>query len=647
VARHQRIAPVVLAALVLAAGLGLGWRAVQRHDALESNAEDLGFTDQILWNFLHGQFFRFTTYQDAEFQTDIDLKAVRRPDSLLAFHVEPILLPIAPLYWLIPDVRAILWLQALALALGAVPAYRLARRRLGSAVAGLAFAATYLLSPLGQWAALADFHSVALAAPLLLLAIDALDAGHPRVFLLAGLLAASTKEEVGLLVAGLGLVGLLWRKRPMWPCLAALVLGAGWAILCVAVIIPHYSGGAISPFTARYAEIGGSPGAALRTLLVDPAAYLVPLNRPEVRSYGTTLLLGGAWLGLLAPELLLAGLPAVALNVLSSSPWMAAGRAHYSASLLPLVIAAAVVGAGRLMRRSPTPQPPPPCAGEGGQALSLPRARGHGDRTPGGRGLIPAILPMLVLVGAAWGYHRDGIGPLVADLRAPVVTPRDDLGRQLAESIPPAATVSASTGLYPHLSQRAGAYLFPTVRNADYILVDVTTPYPAEPGGVHQRIAELLSDGTYRLLTAEDGFVLFVRRLVDRPDVEQLLPDGFLRFARASTTREMLPLASFDEGAIEMVSARLVPGSEVGPRGPLGTLQTIWRIRRAVPERPRPELTVTLRDGTQQRFSNLPVLWWYPPEQWQVDELVRIDVPGLPTREVVGWEAAAPLDPPG
>jgi hypothetical protein len=235
----------------------------------------------------------------------------------------------------------------------------------------------------------------------------------------------------------------------------------------------------------------------------------------------------------------------------------------------------------------------------------------------------------------------------VADLRAPIVTPRDDFGRQLAASIPPAATVSASTGLYPHLSQRAGAYLFPTVRNADYILVDVTTPYPAEPGGVHARLEELLAGGAYRLQTAEDGFMLLEHRLVDRVAAEQPLPDGFLRFAHANGNREVRMLASFDDGAIEMVSARLVPGSEVGPRGPHGTFQTVWRIRRAVPERPRPQLTVTLHDGSQQTFSNLPVLWWYPPEQWGIDERVRIDVPGLPTREVTGWEAAAPLDPPG
>src|SRR3954453_9422048 len=108
--RRRLAVYLVLGALVLGAGFGLGWRAVQRHQALLTNAEDLGFTDQVLWNFLRGQFFRFSTYRDAEFTIDIDLKAVRRPDSLLAFHVEPILLALAPLYLFVPDVRAILWL---------------------------------------------------------------------------------------------------------------------------------------------------------------------------------------------------------------------------------------------------------------------------------------------------------------------------------------------------------------------------------------------------------------------------------------------------------------------------------------------------------------------------------------------------------
>ena len=44
-----------------------GWLSVTRHLAFGSHAEDLGFTDQVIWNFLplRGQWFRMSLYQGA------------------------------------------------------------------------------------------------------------------------------------------------------------------------------------------------------------------------------------------------------------------------------------------------------------------------------------------------------------------------------------------------------------------------------------------------------------------------------------------------------------------------------------------------------------------------------------------------------
>src|SRR5207248_4530530 len=201
-----------------------------------------------------------------EFSTDIDLAALRRPDSLLAFHVEPMTALLAPLYLLWPDVRAILWLQAICWSLGAIPAFRIARRRLGSDSVAMCFACMYLLSPLGQWAVLSDFHTALLAAPLLLWAVDLLESGHRVGFIVVGLLAASAKEEIGLVVAGLGLLALR-RRANRWAGLVLLTLGLSWSLLCVTVIIPRYAGTAVSPFTARYAELGESPGQAALNLV--------------------------------------------------------------------------------------------------------------------------------------------------------------------------------------------------------------------------------------------------------------------------------------------------------------------------------------------------------------------------------------------
>ena len=66
-------------------------------------------------------------------------------------------------------------MQAVAVALGAVPVFLLARKHLGSEWAGLGFALAYLLYPPTQWLVVDDFHPVALATPLLLAAFWFLD----------------------------------------------------------------------------------------------------------------------------------------------------------------------------------------------------------------------------------------------------------------------------------------------------------------------------------------------------------------------------------------------------------------------------------------------------------------------------------------
>src|SRR5207302_8666761 len=140
---------------------------------------------------------------------------------LLAFHVEPMLLVLVPIYAIGGGVVALLVLQAAALAAGTIPAYRLARYATGSALPGVAVAVAYLLSPLGQWAVLADFHTSTLAPPLLLLAVERLAvARSSRGALASAALALTAREDVGPVVAALGLVMLATDRR------ARLLLGA-------------------------------------------------------------------------------------------------------------------------------------------------------------------------------------------------------------------------------------------------------------------------------------------------------------------------------------------------------------------------------------------------------------------------------------
>jgi len=208
----------------------------------------------------------------------------------------------------------------------------------------MAVAAAYVLSPLGQWAVLADFHTSTLAGPLLLLGVERLVVKRSTVqaFLAFGL-AAAAREDVGLILAALGLALLLGsaflsprKAANRRPGLTLLALGLGASILG-ALVIRMYNGGGGLPFDARYAEtIGGGL-----------AASLAALARPGVLGYAQVLLASGGWLALLDPLALVPALPSLALNALSSSPWMAAGKAHYSGLVLPFIVLGATAGLRR------------------------------------------------------------------------------------------------------------------------------------------------------------------------------------------------------------------------------------------------------------------------------------------------------------
>ena len=242
------------------------------------------------------------------------------------------LLAFIPLY--VADVEPLLLLtvQAIALALGAVPAFLLGRHFAHSNVAGLVTALAYLLSPLGQAAALADFHTSALAVPLLLLSAERLlVARAPKTALATALAALTAREDVGPAVALLG-VTLLLLEAPRRPALVMAAGGVVWTMAAGAVLA-HYSGG-VSPFGARYGEsLGGGI-----------AGVLGALTRPIALQSYLTLLLSGAWLAVLAPAAVLGAVPTLAGNALSSSSWMASSSAHYGVLLLPFMTLSVAVG---------------------------------------------------------------------------------------------------------------------------------------------------------------------------------------------------------------------------------------------------------------------------------------------------------------
>src|SRR5712691_12027594 len=126
--------------------------------------------------------------------------------------------------------------QAVAIGLGALPVFWLARKHLGSERAALGFALAYLLYPPVQWLTLNEFHPVALATPLLLFAFWFLDEDRLVPFALFAVAASTCKEEIPFVVAGFGVWYAVSKRR--WAEGGAIaLLGVAWAAVATTVVI--------------------------------------------------------------------------------------------------------------------------------------------------------------------------------------------------------------------------------------------------------------------------------------------------------------------------------------------------------------------------------------------------------------------------
>jgi hypothetical protein len=498
------------------------------------------------------------------------------------------LLLFVPLYALGGGASLLLILQAVAVALGAVPAYRLGRHAANSTTAGVAVAACYLLSPLGQWAVLADFHTSTLAAPLLLLAVERLIVGRaPFQALAAAALALSAREDVGPTLALLGLILVLAnRQAPMLRStgMAFVIMGALWTLVCLLVL--RLYGGSDSAFAGRYAESIGSglPG------------VLQALTRPNTLSYAGVLVLSGGWLGLVAPIALLPALPSLAINGLSSSAWMASGQAHYSGLVLPFLVLAAADGLRRVG----------------------PRRR---------------EASVALVLAAVLAYAWQGAGPFGGRYAPAAITDHAGRAIQMASALPADAAVSASSTLVPHLSGRARVFVFPALQDADHVLLDLrASPAPTSAGDVFLRVQSLLGEGGWRVEAAEDGLLLLAR--------DPLAPPIGSPAMLADSTSEAPLIGDYLDGRLQLLSARLVPSPDatLEADGPRWILRTTWRAVEPLPPGTRLEFWIELDNGRRQHVWDIAHLWWHPPERWTPGEPVTVDVRDVPLRRFASWQ---------
>jgi hypothetical protein len=206
----------------------------------------------------------------------------------------------------------LLLVQSVVIAFGALPVAWLARRHLQSDAAAVAFASAYLLYPALEAANLAEFHPVALAAPLLLFAFYFLDRGWSAPFLAAVVLAMATKEHVALSVVVLGWYAWQHNRKPLG--IATIGVALVWLVVAFGVVLPSHNPAGVSPYLDRYTSLGSSPLDVLQTVVRHPSAVTDLLLEPNRPSYVMTSSRAAGLLPLLSLPTL-AAIPDIALNL--------------------------------------------------------------------------------------------------------------------------------------------------------------------------------------------------------------------------------------------------------------------------------------------------------------------------------------------
>ncbi|WP_217915832.1 DUF2079 domain-containing protein [Miltoncostaea marina] len=487
--RPERAEALVWALAALHAAV-FAWLSVARHHAFATGRFDLGNMVQAVWSTTEGRFLESTDVSGEQF-------------SRLGAHVDPILALFAPLWMVWPAPEMLLVVQAVVVASGALPAYRLGRRWLGDRRLAVAGAAVYLLFPALQSAVLFDFHPVTLAAPLLLFCIWAAEEGRWVTLGVCAALAAVCQEQVGLLIVMLAVW--MWFRHPSRRLGAALLAAgaAAWVVVANAVVMPAFALDGTSPHIGRYERLGDGPGEIIRTALTRPWEVVEIIATPGRAGYLLSLLVPLFLLPLAAPLLAAVAVPQLLINLLASSGPAQSVEYHYAVLLVPVLVAAAMLGLARLRART----------GAG---------RGEGPLARPGR-VAAAMVGAVALAGVwqgplpLWGWVPGGwdgspLHQFTKDAEARAIA-------HAVDRVPERAAVSATNSAGAHLSARRRINLFPNLAGTRWALVvdserarRVAHDRPTlRPPGTRARIRQLRTSPLWRLVFEEGDVRLYQR----------------------------------------------------------------------------------------------------------------------------------------
>jgi uncharacterized membrane protein len=239
--------------------------------------------------------------------------------------------------------------------------------------------------------------------------------------------------------------------RGRWR-LGALLAAASVLLLAVDLryVVPYFRGESY-PHLQRYTYLGSSLGDILMSIAVRPWRWIgIVLTGPRL-VYLLQMRAPLGFLSLLAPRALMAAVPGLAMNLLSTDPVLFNFRSQYQSFVLPFFVLAAVDGYTRIRawRRAPT------LLGLAFFASVLLTARTAND-----------------LMVSKWWLNAD-----------------DHAAYALMRQIPATAAVSANERLAPHLATRRQIFFYPAGLGVSQYVLEIEPVLREDPARGYREIA--------------------------------------------------------------------------------------------------------------------------------------------------------------
>jgi uncharacterized membrane protein len=457
---------------------------LRRYETLSFFGDDFAFFNQAIWNSLHGRLLENTAYLDSP--------------TILGHHFSPILLALVPLYVFGTGPRVLSVLPAITITVSAFPLYWFARQQIGRTLA-LVILVAFFLSPIVQYLGTGPFYEIILATPLLMYAVFFLLRYRYFPFWVCLALALLVKEEIGIMIIGIGIyVALFQRKGVLGLLLASIGLFSALALLLW--VIPAFQGGtnyyfwggsSERPGLNLYGYLGKNLGEIGMTVITRPDVvfqYVIIESKIEALLY---LLLPVGAIPLIGTEIIALALLPLAYILLTDAPWVYSPYTYHYAPVVPFLFFGLVVGVRRII------------SWVKGKSSASSNVRAN-------RLAVPAAVGVFILASSvlsAYVYNqRQSLA--ILDFNRYPVTEHTARAETIAQMIPDRAVVLAQTELMPLVSERRYAYIMPAIPclgMADYVFADMERPWYGYRKDIWE---DVLRQPIFESVLNQDGYVL-------------------------------------------------------------------------------------------------------------------------------------------